>query len=106
MEAADFEAVAEISPMTDLRHPAARQLLSLTEWIKIGPSTGAIVMTSDGWPITTFKCTMKFKGVQSLAVTTAVAILPPGASDWFVTIGDREDQRPEDPALDRLRWWD
>jgi len=106
MEAADFEALVEISPKTDLRHPAARELLSLTDWIKIGPSTGALVMTSDGWPVTTFKCTMKFKGVQSLAVTTAVAIFPPGARDCFVTIGDREDQRPEDPALDRLRWWD
>lgn len=101
----DWDAAAEINPLEDWETAASSPLFGLTKDIRILRSAHGLVTTQEGWSATTFEWKFIWQD-DTTSLTTAVALYVPELDHWLVTIGDREDVMPADPALDDLAWWD
>lgn len=101
----DWDTAAEINPLEDWETAASSPLFGLTKDIRILRSAHGLVTTQEGWSATTFEWKFIWQD-DTTSLTTAVALYVPELDHWLVTIGDREDVMPADPALDDLAWWD
>jgi len=101
----DWDAAAEINPLEDWETAASSPLFGLTRDIRILRSAHGLATTQEGWFATTFEWKIIWRD-DTTSLTTAVALYVPELDHWLVTIGDREDVMPAEPALDDLAWWD